>query len=353
MKRALLLILPVIIASLFLFTGQSRAEDLPTCSINVDCANGNWGISKELIEAYPKPNVKQTYADNKLLYDRMYRRVNGPIDFYDAPGGNVKKTLGSGFNFLTLNSEQDGWAQINQDTWVRTDNLTADVAVSSYSGIYLPEEALPYPVAWLLVNAKPAKYPGGEPSDANTLLLRYTLVNLYSAVTVDDWEWYQIGENQWVKQTQVARVLPVERTEEIDTERWISIDLFEQVMIAYEGATPIFATLISSGLAGWDTNEGLFHVYVRYQRTIMSGSEGKDDFYYLEEVPWTMYFDNDIAIHGAYWHDGFGYRRSHGCVNASITDAYMLFNWASAEFDFTVSNDLGPAVYVYSSGEYK
>ncbi|MBC7814681.1 MAG: L,D-transpeptidase, partial [Burkholderiales bacterium] len=82
------------------------------------------------------------------------------------------------------------------------------------------------------------------------------------------------------------------------------------------------------------------------------GAEGQSDFYFLEEVPWTMYFDNDIGLHGTYWHDGFGYRRSHGCVNLSITDANWLFQWAESEFDPNVPDDLGAAVYVYSSGDY-
>jgi len=131
------------------------------------------------------------------------------------------------------------------------------------------------------------------------------------------------------------------------------VDLYEQVLIAYEDDTPVFATLISSGLPQWSTNTGLFNIYVRYERTIMSGAEGQPDFYYLEEVPWTMYFDQDIGLHGAYWHDGFGYRRSHGCVNMSITDAAWIYRWSASEFDFTVENDLGAAVYVYYSDSYQ
>jgi hypothetical protein len=299
-------------------------EEVPTCQVGVNCESGDWGIDAEGIALYPKPNVKQIYADNSLLYDRAYRRVNGATNIHDAPGGNVLSTLGTGFNFVTVNHEQDGWAQISEGKWMPSANLTTDVSTSSFAGVYLPEEPL-----------------------------SYTLVNIYSTVIVDGWRWYQIGEKQWVKQTQVAKYLPVERFDEIDTERWISIDLYEQVLIAYNGNTPFFATLISSGLPQWETNEGLFHVYVRYPRTVMSGAEGREDFYYLEEVPWTMYFDEDIAVHGSYWHDGYGYRRSHGCVNASITDANLLYNWASEESDFTVSNDTGPAVYVYSSDEYK
>ena len=37
------------------------------------------------------------------------------------------------------------------------------------------------------------------------------------------------------------------------------------------------------------------------------------------------------ALHGTFWHDGFGRRRSHGCVNLSVADAEWLFRWAPPE----------------------
>jgi hypothetical protein len=207
-------------------------------------------------------------------------------------------------------------------------------------------------MAWLLKHVRPSKAPGEETDEATPLLLRYTKVNIYETIEVDGFQWYHIGKDQWVHQFDVAKILPVERPDDIDTERWISVDLYEQVAIAYEDTSPVWATLVSSGLPDWSTDEGLFHVYLRYPRTVMSGADGQADFYYLEEVPWTMYFNDDTALHGTYWHDGFGYRHSHGCVNLSITDAHWLYNWMSPEFDFTISNDLGSAVFVYSSGDY-
>ena len=313
------------------------------------------GLSAEEIAAYPTPNVTQIYASSSLLNDRIYRRVTGPMDRYDAPNGNLIDTLGAGFNFVTVNqfSADGAWAQVSEGKWARTDVFSEDVALSTFAGVLLPEEPLRYPMAWALVHLRASSVPGGEANPDNPFLYRYTTVNIYDIVEVDGWRWYQIGVDQWVKQTNVAMLLPVERPAEIDTTRWVSVDLYEQVLIAYEEDKPVFATLISSGMADWPTNEGLFHIYVRYERHLMSGGENQEDFYYLEEVPWTMYFDSEIALHGAYWHDGFGFRRSHGCVNMSITDAHWLYEWAEAELDFSVSNDLGAAVYVYSSGEYQ
>lgn len=309
--------------------------------------------SADAIAAYPRPDVTRLAANEELLYDRLYQRVLQGIDIYDAPNGAIVGGLAAGFNYLTTGAATaDGWVMINDGQWVRSEFLSTSYP-STFAGILLPESPLPYPVAWMAVNTVPSRTAGAEPLDGDLAVLRYTLVNIYAQSEIEGWRWYQIGVDQWVHQTKVAKMLPIERPADVDTERWISIDLYEQVAIAYEGTRPVWATLISSGLAEWPTNEGLFNVYVRFPRTIMSGAEGQDDFYYLEEVPWTMYFDNDIGLHGTYWHDGFGYRHSHGCVNLSITDSAWLYNWASSEIDLTVSNDLGAAVYVYSSGDYR
>jgi len=329
---------------LLTFTHMVFADD--SCQTNC-----TYGLSEAEINAYPSPLVEQIFPDDQLLGDRLYRRVNEAVQIFNAPNGSVVGSLDAGFNFVTVQGSQDGWAQINPDEWVLADKLSG-VNVSRFAGVKITEE-LPYPVAWILVNTVPSRTPGAEPTDGDLAILRYTLVNIYDSVEIEGWRWYQVGVDQWVHQTQVAKYLPVDRSAEIETYKWVSVDLYEQVAIAYEGSTPVFATLVSTGLKDWPTNEGLFRVYVRYPRTIMSGAEGQADFYFLEEVPWTMYFDDDIALHGTYWHDGFGYRHSHGCVNLSIMDAYWLYNWASDEFDFTVDNDLGPAVYVYSSGVYQ
>lgn len=343
MKRALpILTLLLLLSASFVFAQETDCVAQNTC-----------GISDDEINAYSSPDVTQLYPDDSILLDRVYRRMNGVVNVYDAPNGNIVNTFGDGFNFVTILSTEGDWSQISPGRWVQSSQLSEDVITSRFAGVELPEEPLPYPMGWILVNVYPSETPGADPSETNPILLRYTTVNLYATVEVDGWTWYQVGVNQWVVQTLIAKMLPVERPADVDTEKWVSVDLYEQVAIAYEGETPVFATLVSSGLPAWSTDEGLFHIYVRYPRTVMSGAEGQADFYYLEEVPWTLYFNEDMALHGTYWHDGFGYRHSHGCVNLSITDAYWIYNWSSTEFDFTVDNDLGAAVYVYSSGEYR
>jgi hypothetical protein len=342
--------------AVFSFVAIALLIAVPLTLAQDDCAESTCvevaAVPADVINAHPAPEVIQLAPDEETLTDRSYRQVLQAVDVYDAPNGNIVGSLAAGFNFVTAGADENGWTRINPNEYVHSEFL-GGANVSRFSGVLLPEEELPYPVGWILVNTVPSRTPGAEPLDSDLPLLRYDRVYLYTTAEVDGWTWYQVGPDQWIHQTLIAKILPVKRPDDVDTKLWVSVDLYEQVAIAYEDETPVFATLVSSGLPEWSTNEGLFHIYVRYDRTVMSGAEGQSDFYYLEEVPWTMYFDDDIGLHGTYWHDGFGYRHSHGCVNLSITDANWLYNWAADEFDFTVDNDTGAAVYVYSSGDYR
>lgn len=333
-----------------------------TASCTTDCkeiaeARPAYGLTAEEIAVYEEPVFRTLTVNTDRLHDRRYMQVTGAIAIHDAPNGNVIRTLDAGFNFLTAINQQDGWVEINPGEWVNAANIKdTNYVVSHFTGIFLPPEPLEYTPAWLLINLYPSKEPGGDPVESNGLMYRYTRVTIFSEVYDDEgWRWYQIGPERWVHQTHVSKVQPIERPEGVETDRWIGIDLYEQSLIVYEDDQAIFATLIASGLPRWPTFEGTFNIYYRRTRHDMSWGTPGDDFYYLEEVPWTMFFDEGRALHGAYWHDGFGYRRSHGCVNMSITDAHWLYNWVAEEFDKLNSPDVeeGPAVYVYSSDTYR
>ncbi len=111
------------------------------------------------------------------------------------------------------------------------------------------------------------------------------------------------------------------------TEKWVHVDLDEQVLVAYEGERPVFATLIASGKDDTPTKTGLFRVWQKVIHASMHGSE-EDAPYFVDEVPYSQYFYASFALHGSFWHDNFGAPTSHGCVNLSIADAAWLFAWS-------------------------
>jgi hypothetical protein len=91
------------------------------------------------------------------------------------------------------------------------------------------------------------------------------------------------------------------------------------------GAEAVFVTLISSGGSGDATPRGLFRIYEKLAVWSMRSAEDAEDPYFVEGVPWIQYFHRRFALHAAYWHDGFGKRRSHGCINLSPRDAAYVF----------------------------
>jgi hypothetical protein len=61
----------------------------------------------------------------------------------------------------------------------------------------------------------------------------------------------------------------------------------------------------------------------------MSGG-GSTSGYSTPAVPWcTVISGEGVAIHGAFWHNDFGERRSHGCINVKPEDAKWIFRWTT------------------------
>jgi lipoprotein-anchoring transpeptidase ErfK/SrfK len=315
--------------------------------------DGDCPAENDPATTYPEPAVEQLTPNEALLYDRdYYRVVDGvALTFHDAPGGAVVETWKAGDNYVTVYEVQGEWGRTGTDRWIRMANVNKQsVVVSRFTGLLLdPETAQPYPIAWSIVNQYGSPEPGANPSESRPLFYRYTYHYIYETVVDDEgYNWYRIAPDTWVHQFRVSVHQPIARPAEIDTERWVAIDLYEQVLTAYEGDRPVFTTLISSGLPWWATNEGLFNVTWMRPRDDMT-QDLPNDFYYLEEIPWTSFFDRGIAMHGTYWHDGFGYPQSHGCVNMSITDAHWLYQFIRDEFDHDEPENGGAAVYVYST----
>ena len=109
----------------------------------------------------------------------------------------------------------------------------------------------------------------------------------------------------------------------IDEERWIDVDLSQQVLTAYEGHTPVHTTLVSTGLPGTPTPVGQFRIWVKFRYDDMVGAD-----YHIKDVPYVMYFHAGYGLHGVTWHGNFGHPMSHGCVNLPTPEAEWLFNWA-------------------------
>ena len=304
------------------------------------------------MNSHPRPILDSILRDHYTLSQYSFWQV-GPeaVNLYDAPGGSVIGQMGAGFNFVhAINTEVAGWIQRIGGQWISRDDAEYTRA-SSFTGYLLPDDwRQPFAIILDKTGIYTSLSPGEKGSaESGYVTRRYDVVNIFAEAWDESGNrWYLIGPNQWLRQEFVAKFAPVAKPAEMG-ERWMAVDLFEQTLIAYEGDRPVFATLVSTGLPKWSTNEGSFPIWARLERDSMSGATGAPDAYALQAVPWTMYFDGGISLHGAYWHDDFGYRRSHGCVNLSVSDAKWLYDWSR---EIEADDELVNQVYVYSTGEY-
>ena len=139
---------------------------------------------------------------------------------------------------------------------------------------------------------------------------------------------YALVDGGYVSARHIRRWEPVADLDDATLaqgELWLDVELDQQTLTVMEGDTPIYATLISSGLKG-PTPKGLFRINEKEAYGSMSSSPGASDVYAVEAVPYVQYFHGGIALHSAYWHDRFGHRASHGCVNLSPRDAAYVYS---------------------------
>lgn len=119
----------------------------------------------------------------------------------------------------------------------------------------------------------------------------------------------------------------------------IVVDLSEQMLYAYDGDELFMKEPVSTGLKSTPTDVGKFTIFKKTPSRYMQGPiEGASDQYYdLPGVPWNLYFTYDgNVIHGAYWHNSFGKKWSHGCVNLPPVKAKELYEWAVVGIPVTV-----------------
>lgn len=351
MKRALFTLTIMIVAWLALAVGSTaqpvRAETVitpPTAAFqgHPNCA----GVTAEtpstpecdaLIAARPAPNVTSLPVDFGVVTGVTFIRFNTTqVPLYDRPNGSQVDTLSAGYTYVAVRRFQDGWAEVRPGRWVNM-AIARMAQPTSFAGVHI--NGLDMPFAWVLWPHCATDAPNGTRScDGSGQLQRFQLVNIYATVNVRGWDWHLIGPGLWTNQQNLSIVYPWAPAE--FGGRWVGVNIYEQNLVAYNGGTPVMATLISSGIENdeWNTWPGTYSVRLKIENGPMDGGAGDEDFYSLDQVPYHMYFNGLIALHGAYWHDSFGYTHSHGCVNMSISDSKWLYeNWVSE----------GTIVYVY------
>jgi hypothetical protein len=119
----------------------------------------------------------------------------------------------------------------------------------------------------------------------------------------------------------------------------IVADLDYQTLSCYEGNKEVYFCRISTGIS-IDPQTGQFsdklatpvgNLLTHWKIMSLNMTAGTfQSGYSTPAVPWnTMISGDGIAIHGAFWHNAFGEKRSHGCINVTPEDAKWIFRWTT------------------------
>jgi hypothetical protein len=138
----------------------------------------------------------------------------------------------------------------------------------------------------------------------------------------------------WQEYSPISPSIPAEQ-------KRIEVSIDEQTLTAYENEKIVLHTKVSTGLHSegqtpnglpTDTPTGYFRVQTKMPSRHMGDGELTDELeaYELLGVPWVSFFHKDgIALHGTYWHNNFGRRMSHGCINLRVEDARFIYRWTN------------------------
>jgi lipoprotein-anchoring transpeptidase ErfK/SrfK len=146
---------------------------------------------------------------------------------------------------------------------------------------------------------------------------------------------------EWLRAKDLARPAPAPPPDEVGgagaTVRWIDVDLSTETLLAYDGAQPVYAALVSTGRGAPGTETGtplgVHRIWVKLLTSSMGnlGDEDAESHYSIEDVPYVQFFTKGVALHGAFWHHSFGFAHSHGCVNLAPVDARWLFAFTAPQ----------------------
>jgi hypothetical protein len=130
-------------------------------------------------------------------------------------------------------------------------------------------------------------------------------------------------------------------------EKTIFVDLDYQFLSCLEAGKEVFFCRISSG-KNFDPVTGLLSdEFATPAGTLMTHwkiisknmtAGNAQAGYSTPAVPWNTFISGEgVAIHGAFWHNAFGEKRSHGCINVSPADAKWIFRWTTPHISLAQS----------------
>ncbi len=213
----------------------------------------------------------------------------------------------------------------------------AAVTASTFQGVELgPERELPLAWGYGLTKTRPRYLIDDKqkPRQSGSFQRRVAIPLTLEEAEIGGKRYVKTRDGDWLRADHVRIATAPKVPDGVQRdERWIHVDLRTQTLVALVGSVPVYATIVSSGKESDDpekdhrTPVGEWTLREKHVTTTMDGdgTAAGDLPYSIEDVPYVMYFQGSYALHAAFWHENFGVRMSHGCINLAPLDAKYLF----------------------------
>lgn len=259
-----------------------------------------------------------------------YRAVQTAED--GVPDGQLLKGFGVAVLRVENNAQGNPFGLTSEDLWVPMRDLSPVLPL----GFRGKELSGALNVAWVTATTALGSRAPNKPKDSKLKLTRFQELSVLEERTVSGRRWYRYAEDAWVSDRDARAPTRADLPSGLRPgERWIDVDVAAQVLTAYQGERPVFATLVSTGRGEGKsvlaTPRAQRRLWVKLRSSNMDNldDESASENYAIQAVPWVMYFDKGYGLHGTFWHRQFGAKHSHGCVNLTPLDAERLFSWTS------------------------
>lgn len=173
-------------------------------------------------------------------------------------------------------------------------------------------------------------------TDANGQVY-YRLSELYGSYGDVFW-----GPAEAFRRIEPEEVTPISPEVEDKT---VVVNLRRQTVQAFEEGREVFFARCSTGLDGEETETpvGMYHrIWRKMMSTHMAGDTAQG--YDTPGIGYTTLFVGDgVAFHATFWHNAYGSKRSHGCVNLRMEDAKWIWRWTAphvSPYDVVTPGDM-------------
>ena len=161
-----------------------------------------------------------------------------------VPDAQLLKGFGVAVIRVEKNREGNQFGLTSEDLWVPMRDLTPVVPVAFHGR----ELAGTLDVAWVTSTTALASHAVDKPKDPKLKLSRFQTMDVLEQRTVGGHRWFRYAPDAWLSDRDARAPTPAELPSELRPgERWIDVDVESQVLTAYVGERPVFATLVSTG----------------------------------------------------------------------------------------------------------